>query len=227
MNSRILIVEDEPDLAMVLHAYLRQAGYATERAETGERALELTAQWRPQLVLLDVLLPDLDGWVVLERLRAHSSIPVIMLTALGDLAYKLQGFERGADDYITKPFIGEELVARVGAVLRRPARIMTPERAVFGGLSLDFGAREVSLRGRQVPLPPRDLELLTHMARHPNYSLSRAQLIEAVWGIDYDGSDRAVDMAVTRIRQALAEWPAAEGEIATIRNYGYQFRVAR
>lgn len=225
--KQILIVEDEPIISMVLKAYLTKAGYEVEQAFDGMRAMTLFEQWKPSLVLLDVMLPDLDGWTILKLIREQSSCPVIMLTALGDIRNLLEGLNGGADDYLSKPFIGEEVVARVQAVLRRTPQVVTEHEAHFGSLKIDFAAREVSLHGQRVHLTPRDLALLLFMAEHPNQTFVREQLIQCVWGIDYDGSDRAVDLAVKRIRQSLAEWPEEEGEIMTLRGVGYRFRVKR
>jgi len=223
--NKILIVEDEQDISAVLRAYMTKAGFEVEQASEGERALALIGQWRPSVVLLDVMLPDLDGWTVLERIRRSSSCPVIMLTALGDIRNRLKGLNGGADDYICKPFVGEEVVARVRTVLRRTPQVVTENTAIFGSLRIDFGSSEVSLNGEAVHLTPRDLQLLLFLAGHPNRLFDREQLIEAVWGMDYDGSDRAVDIAINRIRQSLAGWPDTEGEIATVRRLGYKFRV--
>jgi DNA-binding response OmpR family regulator len=149
----------------------------------------------------------------------------MMLTALDDVEQRLKGLREGADDYLCKPFVGEEVVARVQAVLRRQIHVVTEDAAIFGQLKIHYSSREVTLGGRSLTFTPRDLDLLIFFSRHPNQSLSREQLIDAVWGIDYEGSDRAVDLSVKRIRQLLKDWPEEEGEIATMRGLGYQFRV--
>lgn len=222
---KILIVEDEAGISMVLKAYLAKAGYEVEQAWDGEQAMTLFNAGKPSLVLLDVLLPGMDGWEVLKWIRDRSACPVIMLTALGDISNRLTGLQEGADDYLGKPFIGEEIVARVQAVLRRLPQVVTEEAATFGSLKINYAAREVYLHGQHVRLTPRDLSLLLFLSGHPNQTFEREHLIERVWGMDYDGSDRAVDLAVKRIRQSLAEWPANEGDIITHRGLGYQFRV--
>src|SRR5690606_7767874 len=155
------------------------------------------------------------------------SCPVIMLTAMNDVSSRLEGLNAGADDYICKPFVGDEVVARVKAVLRRLPLVASGQVSLFGRLRIDFAAREVTLAGRPVHLAPRDLDLLLLFAAHPNRLFEREALIAAVWGTDYEGSDRAVDLSVNRIRQALAEWPVDEGEIFTKRGLGYKFRVRR
>jgi DNA-binding response OmpR family regulator len=223
--KRILIVEDEAAISMVLKAYLVKAGYAVEQVYDGEEAIRVFMRWKPSLVLLDVRLPNQDGWLVLRMIRESSACPVIMLTALDDVEQRLKGLRDGADDYLCKPFAGEEVVARVQAVLRRQSHVMTEDTAIFGQLRMNYTSREVVLNGRSVTLTPRDYDLLIFLSKHPNQSFSREQLISRVWGIDYEGSDRAVDLSVKRIRQLLRDWPEEEGEIATIRGMGYQFRV--
>lgn len=222
----ILVVEDEPAIARVLSAYLRKARFGVSIAADGRQALDLFAQEPPALVLLDVMLPHVDGWEVLRRIRETSSCPVIMLTARSDIEDRLNGLNQGADDYMPKPFVPEEVVARVQAVLRRPSQWTDGERQRrFGRLGIDFQAQHVTLNGVQVSLMPRDLALLLFMAEHPNRTFTRDQLLEHVWGADYEGSDRAVDLSIKRIRQALSHWPAEEGDIRTLRGTGYQFWI--
>ncbi|MEF3306936.1 response regulator transcription factor [Paenibacillus sp. GYB003] len=222
----ILLVEDEEAIARVLAAYLKRAGFAVERAADGEEAMRLFDAAAPELVLLDVMMPVVDGWEVLRRIREKSSCPIIMLTAKGDIHDMLDGLNRGADDYMAKPFVPEEVVARVNAVLRRPVRWLEGrEVRMFGSLSVDFAARRVCLNGAELPLSPRDMSVLLFLAEYPNRTFTREQLIEQIWGIDYDGSDRAVDLSIKRLRQALSHWPTAEGEIRTLRGTGYQFWV--
>jgi DNA-binding response OmpR family regulator len=223
--KKILIVEDEAPISRVLKAYLVKAGYEVEQVFDGGEAIRKFMQWKPSLVLLDVRLPNQDGWKILRTIRENSACPVMMLTALDDVEQRLKGLREGADDYLCKPFVGEEVVARVQAVLRRQIHVVTEDAAIFGQLKIHYSSREVTLGGRSLTFTPRDLDLLIFFSRHPNQSLSREQLIDAVWGIDYEGSDRAVDLSVKRIRQLLKDWPAEEGEIATMRGLGYQFRV--
>lgn len=219
----ILIVEDEEAIARVLAAYLKKAGFHTERAGDGQSALELFHRSPPSLVLLDIMLPDTDGFELLQTIRAKSSCPVIMLTARDAIGDRLSGLNGGADDYMTKPFVPEEVVARVQAVLRRPSQWTDGSRKRhFGSLFVDYTARSVFLNGAEVNLSPRDLSLLLFLAERPNQICTREQLIDQVWGMDYDGSDRAVDLSVKRLRQALTHWPASEGEIRTLRGTGYQ-----
>ncbi|HHT06639.1 MAG TPA: response regulator transcription factor [Hydrogenispora sp.] len=228
VGKKILIVEDEPAISRVLQAYLSKAGYQVEAAFDGEEALRQFTSAQPDLVLLDVMLPGTDGWSILQYIRRRSSCPVIMLTALGETKQKLAGLNLGADDYITKPFNAEEVVARVNAVLRRPPQLLEHDGSrQYGSLKIDFAAHTVSLHGTELSFIPRDLALLLFLARHPNQAFRREQLIEEVWGLDYEGSDRAVDLAIKRIRKALRHWPKNEGEVKTLRGVGYQFCVYR
>ena len=221
----IMVVEDEPSIALVLKAYLEHAGYRVIIAADGEEALQKFSETKPLLVLLDLMLPGRDGLAVLDEIRKLSSCPVIMVTARGTIEDRLHGFKQGADDYIPKPFDPEEVVARVKAVLRRPAFLVEQEFFQFGSLAIDFTSRNATVKGKYVPLAPRDWELLSFFMRHPNQVFTRDQLLDYVWGMDYEGGDRAVDVAVKRLRQSLRDWPAAEGEIGTVRGMGYMLRV--
>ncbi|MCC3647135.1 MULTISPECIES: response regulator transcription factor [Cytobacillus] len=224
--KKILIAEDELAISKVLSAYLQREGFEVLTAYDGTNALEQFFSHSPHLVILDIMMPGMDGWSVLEKIREKSACPVIMLTALGDIDYKLKGLNTGADDYISKPFIGDEVIARVNAVLRRSANVYTDEHIKqYGSLTINFDAHTIFLNGKEVSLTPRDLSLILFLAERPNRTFTRDQLIEHVWGMDYDGSDRAVDLAVKRVRQALTDWPETEGEIRTLRGMGYQFHV--
>lgn len=224
--KKILVAEDELAISKVLSAYLQREGFKVLTAYDGSNALEQFFSQSPHLVILDIMMPGMDGWGVLEKIREKSACPVIMLTALGDIDYKLKGLNTGADDYISKPFIGDEVIARVNAVLRRTANVYTDDHIKqYGSLTINFDAHTIFLYGKEVSLTPRDLSLLLFLAERPNRTFTRDQLIEYVWGMDYDGSDRAVDLAVKRIRQALTDWPESEGEIRTLRGMGYQFHV--
>lgn len=222
--TKILVVEDEIAINAVLKAYLVKEGFEVIQCYNGTEAVAIFIEVKPDLVLLDVMLPGKDGWTILKEIRSVSGCPVIMLTALGDVQYKLSGFEEGADDYIAKPFIGDEVVARIKAVLRRSSFIPA-DIVKFGQLEIDAKGHSVSLKGQEVVLTPRDLSVLLFLADHPNQTFTRDQLIEKIWGWEYDGSDRAVDLAIKRLRKALVEWPEEEGEIKTLRGLGYQFHV--
>jgi len=222
--AKILIIEDEFAISQVVKAYLEKHQFEVAQCFTGTDALESFEKERPQLVLLDVMLPGKNGWTILRDIREKSDCPVIMLTALGEIDNRLEGFDKGADDYIPKPFIGEEVIARVKAVLKR-SRMTQSSKKSFGSMEIDFEGHAVYLAGQFIDLTPRDLSLLLFLAEHPNKTFTRDQLIEYVWGWEYEGSDRAVDLAVKRLRKALAKWPSEEGEIRTLRGLGYQFHV--
>ncbi|WP_070120125.1 response regulator transcription factor [Bacillus marinisedimentorum] len=225
--KKILLIEDEPAIARVLKAYLQKEGFHVEQTAEGNEAVMLFEKAHPDLVLLDVMLPGRDGWSILKEIRRKSSTPVIMLTALGEVDSRLSGLNEGADDYITKPFAADEVVARVKAVLRRSRSIMEDNDIMFfGSLIINEKAHTVTLNGLEIAVTPRDLSLLLFLARHPNQTFTREQLLDRVWGLDYEGSDRAVDLAVKRLRQALHNWPVEEGEIKTVRGLGYQFSVS-
>ncbi|MFC3799634.1 response regulator transcription factor [Cohnella sp. GCM10012308] len=219
----IMIVEDEEAIARVLAAYVRKAGFECLICKDGSQALASFEAAKPVLVLLDVMLPGKDGWEVLRGIREKSACPVIMLTARGEVGDRIRGLNEGADDYIAKPFEPEEVVARIQAVLRRPPQsLVDPDQIVFGSLRIDRQSRSVYLNGAVLSVTPRDLSLLLFLAENPNRLFEREQLIEKVWGIDYEGSDRAVDLSIKRLRSLLLHWPAAEGEIRTLRGTGYQ-----
>jgi DNA-binding response OmpR family regulator len=222
----ILVVEDEPAISRVLAAYIRKASYHCAIAQSGREALAKFEELQPSLILLDVMLPGKNGWEILREIRKSSACPIIMLTAKSDINDRLFGLNEGADDYITKPFEPEEVIARIQAVLRRPSQAyLSGGEKQFGSVKIDFKTRTVSLNGASLTINPRDLGLLLFLAEHPNHIFHREQLIERVWGLSYEGSDRAVDLAIKRLRKALLHWPTTEGEIRTLRGTGYQFYV--
>ncbi|MEQ2466957.1 response regulator transcription factor [Niallia sp. Sow4_A1] len=225
--KKILIVEDELAISMVLGAYLENVGYDVDYAYDGDEALQKLEEETPALILLDIMMPYLDGWGVLSYIRKKSACPVIMLTALSDTEQKLKGFENGADDYITKPFVGEEVIARVQAVLRRSSHYQDDDERVkyYGDLKINYVSHQVFLNGIEVPFTPRDLAVFLFLASNPNQTFTRDQLLDHVWGRDYDGSDRAVDLAIKRIRKLLNGWDPKDGEIKTLRGLGYQFYI--
>jgi DNA-binding response OmpR family regulator len=225
--KKILVVEDELAISMVLKAYLEREGFNVVQVYDGLKAIPVFEDAKPDLVLLDVMLPGKEGWDILKEIREDDTCPVIMLTALNDVDYRLSGFKSGADDYISKPFVAEEVVARVHAVLRRSSTVVAEDEHVheFGSLTIDDQSYMVQLNGEEINLTPRDLSLLIFFAKHPNQIFTREQLLDQVWGMDYDGSDRAVDLAIKRIRKAIDAWPVTEGEIKTLRGLGYQLSV--
>jgi DNA-binding response OmpR family regulator len=223
--ATILVVEDEHELAALVRRQLEGEGHTALVAHDGPTALLLAGQAAPDLVILDWMLPGLDGLTVCRRLRERSVVPIIMLTARGDEADRVLGLEVGADDYITKPFSLRELMARVRATLRRIELLTRPgdEAAgpiALGRLLIDPLARRVSIGGEAVDLTVKEYDLLLLLARHPGRSFSRSYLLDHVWGADYEGGDRAVDTHVVRLRRKLGDL----GErIATVWGVGYRF----
>ena len=224
-EKTILVVAEENPAFQDLKACLNKAGYRVARAAGGEEALAKFSTLNPALVILDATLPGIDSRQVLQAIRKRSSCPVIILTPPGDLEERLTALKQDADDCIGKPFAAEEVAARVNAVLRRPPVIFAGDTRQYGSLRVDFQAHTAYLHGVELPLIPRDLSLLLFLARYPNQTFTRKQLIEEVWGLDYAGSERAVDLAVKRIRKALRDWPVSEGELKTRRGLGYQLCI--
>lgn len=225
--AKVLIVEDEKAINAVLKAYLAKASFDIIQAYDGDEALELFIRMEPDLVLLDAMLPEKSGWELLSQFRSIHFCPIIMITALDGVEHRLKGFNLGADDYITKPFYGDEVVARCEAVLRRIhfSKNNYSFWRTFGSLKIDLKASRVFINKQEVCLPPRELQLLLWFAGNPNKTFTRLQLLDAVWGMDYEGSDRAVDLSIKRLRQYLTSWPSKEGEIKTIRGLGYQMAI--
>jgi DNA-binding response OmpR family regulator len=227
--QRILVVDDEPHIVELVRYNLLQEGYDVATAGDGEGALAKARGERPDLIVLDIMLPGIDGLEVCRRLRAESAVPIIMLTAKGGELERVVGLELGADDYVTKPFSPRELVARVRAVLRRQAREVSPpthEPIRVGDLYLDAATHEVKLNGRVVDLTAREFELLGLLMRHPNRVFTRDFLLEHLWGYDFYGSTRTVDMHVSRLREKIEDDPARPTYIVTVRGVGYKLRGA-
>jgi DNA-binding response OmpR family regulator len=225
---RVLVIEDDPEIRNLLSLYLRREGYAAVAVATGAEGLKAARQDGADLVILDLMLPDMDGLEVCQRLRAATDVPVLMLTARTDVADRVRGFAVGAEDYVPKPFAAEELLARVRALLRRAGRIRQP-RVAFGAFALDAQRGLVTVAGQEVPLTRKEFELLTVLAAHPGRPFTRAQLIETAWGYDAEVEERAVDTCVTRVRRKLAV--AARGHhlgvrLETVWGLGYRLTVA-
>jgi DNA-binding response OmpR family regulator len=228
--SRVLIVDDEPNLRHSLSYALRQEGYEVAAAEDGERALELFRESKPDLVVLDVMLPKIDGLAVCRAIRRESEVPVIMLTARSTELDTIVGLEVGADDYLAKPFSTRELIARIRAALRRAAapRVATGADDVnSAGLRIDVGRHQVTVDGRSVELKPREFDLLRFLASHPGQVFARNQLLASVWGLDYSGDSRTVDTHVKTLRERLGDAPDQPRWIETVRGVGYRFREAK
>ncbi len=230
MARRILVVDDEPAIRTVLAAYLEADGFTVVHADTGAEALRRTFDTADpvDLVLLDVGLPDLNGLEVLTTIRARSEVSVILVTARSEEVDKLVGLNVGADDYVTKPFSPREVVARVNTVLRRthrePAEVTPPDPVLrFAGLSIDPDRREVQVGGADVELSALDFDLLLALAEAPGRVYSRAQLLEKVWGYDFYGDDRVVDVHIRTLRSALGDDANRPAIVGTVRGVGYKF----
>ena len=227
MAKSILIVEDDNNIADLLRLYLEKEGYQATIAADGTQGIDLYRKLRPDLVLLDVMMPGVDGWGVLRAIRQDSQTPVIMLTAKGETTDKVSGLKQGADDYITKPFEMKEVLARIEAVLRRAAGDgdkEKPRRLVFDKLIIDLDSFELIVDGKRVETPPKEMELLYHLASTPNRVYTRNQLLDEVWGFDYFGDSRTVDVHVKRLREKL-EGVSDKWSLKTVWGVGYKFEV--
>ena len=227
MAKSILIVEDDNNIADLLRMYLEKEGYQATIAADGTQGIDLYRKLRPDLVLLDIMLPGVDGWGVLRAIRQDSQTPVIMLTAKGETTDKVSGLKQGADDYITKPFEMKEVLARIEAVLRRTAADgdkEKPRRLVFDKLIIDLDSFELIVDGKRVETPPKEMELLYHLASTPNRVYTRNQLLDEVWGFDYFGDSRTVDVHVKRLREKL-EGVSDQWSLKTVWGVGYKFEV--
>lgn len=220
----ILVVDDEQTILNTVRAYLEQEGFTVHTALDGPTALKSARAFRPHLVVLDVMLPGMDGLEVLRRLRQESDVYVLMLTARADETDKVVGLSVGADDYLTKPFSPRELVARVKAILRRDRGAMPTESTLaYANLRIEPDARRAWKGDQPLDLTPIEFDLLHALAQHRGRVLSREQLIEQVWGYDYYGDDRVVDVHIGRLRKKIEDDPADPALIATVRGVGYRF----
>jgi two-component system phosphate regulon response regulator PhoB len=219
--TRIVIVEDELDIASVVQDYLRHSGYETEHFADGQSALQSIIASPPDLTLLDIMLPRLDGIEVLRRAREHTAHPIIMLTARIEEVDRLLGLELGADDYVCKPFSPRELVARVGAVLRRVRPALAGEALSYADIEMDTVGHKVRRGGEVVPLGPTEFRLLKHFLEHPGWVFSRERLLDAVWGHDSDIESRTVDVHIRRLRKAINGDGNKPDIIRTVRSAGY------
>ena len=227
MAVSVLIVEDDRNIQELLQLYLEKEGYAVTVAGDGGQGLAKFRAIKPDLVLLDVMMPVMDGWTVCKTIRAESKTPVIMLTAKGEVDDKVMGLKTGADDYITKPFEMKELMARIEAVLRRAEGSITENKArrlVFDKLVIDMDAFELLVDGKKVDTPPKEMELLFFLASSPNRVYTRNQLLDEVWGFDYFGDSRTVDVHVKRLREKL-EGVSDKWCLRTVWGVGYKFEV--
>jgi DNA-binding response OmpR family regulator len=225
MKTRVLVIDDEADIRTLLRTLLERAGYAVEEAENGRAGLRAFYAAAPDLVILDVTMPELDGWATLERIRDLSDVPVLMLTARGGELERVRGLTHGADDYVAKPFGRQELLARVQALLRRAGgrAAEADTRYEDGYLAIDYANRAVQVGGRPVTLTPLEFKLLAAFVRHPNQVLGRDQLLELVWGDPYGVSADQVKLYVGYLRRKLAPDDPNGVPIETVRGFGYRY----
>lgn len=224
MPKKILIVEDEANIRELLRLYLEREGYTVLEAENGVEGIKKWKSDKPDMLLLDVMMPVMDGWAVCREIRAESDVPIIMLTAKGETADRVSGLEIGADDYIVKPLEMPEVIARVRAVFRRMAPDDAPEKLSFDNLVIDKQAYDLVIKGKRVDAPPKEIELLYFLASSPNRVFTRAQLLDDVWGFDYFGDTRTVDVHVKRLREKL-EGVSDKWELKTVWGVGYKFET--
>lgn len=224
MPKKILIVEDEANIRELLRLYLEREGYTVLEAENGVEGIKKWKSDKPDMLLLDVMMPVMDGWAVCREIRAESDVPIIMLTAKGETADRVSGLEMGADDYIVKPLEMPEVIARVRAVFRRMAPDDAPDKLSFDNLVIDKQAYDLVIKGKRVDAPPKEIELLYFLASSPNRVFTRAQLLDDVWGFDYFGDTRTVDVHVKRLREKL-EGVSDKWELKTVWGVGYKFET--
>ena len=224
MPKKILIVEDEANIRELLRLYLEREGYTVLEAENGVEGIKKWKSDKPDMLLLDVMMPVMDGWEVCREIRAESDVPIIMLTAKGETADRVSGLEMGADDYIVKPLEMPEVIARVRAVFRRIAPDDAPEKLSFDNLVIDKQAYDLVIKGKRVDAPPKEIELLYFLASSPNRVFTRAQLLDEVWGFDYFGDTRTVDVHVKRLREKLSM--IEDFKIVTVCGVGYSVEVS-
>lgn len=229
-TANILIVDDEPKMRDLVKLYLEREGFKVTEAGDGEVALELFKKTKYDLVILDIMMPKLDGLSVCKEIRKNSETPIIMLTAKGEEIDRVLGFELGADDYVVKPFSPRELAARVKAMLRRVnTKATTNEGTVlrFSGLTINLDAREAEIEGNKMSLTPKEFELLTFLAKNAGRVYTREQLLEHVWGYDFYGDFRTVDTHIKKLREKLSRYGGSANLIATVWGVGYKFEVAK
>jgi two-component system, OmpR family, response regulator len=219
----VLVVEDDESIALLIQIYLEKEGFEVKFATNGEEALAMFQNLLPQLVILDIMIPKLDGVKVCKKIRQQSDVPLIMVTAKSQTHDKIVGLEAGADDYISKPFDPPELVARVKAVLRR-SQTRVPQQIHYDHLTIDLRTYVVKVGDTTYLLPPKEMELLYFLASHPNQVFTREQILNQVWGAEYEGDDRTVDVHIKRIREKL-EKHSGPWRIRTVWGVGYKFEV--
>ena len=225
-NERIMIVDDDVNICELVRLYLEKEKYSVVIVNDGLEAVSTFAEVKPDLVVLDIMLPGLDGWQVCREIRKFSETPIIMLTAKGEVFDRVLGLELGADDYVVKPFDTKEIVARIKAVLRRSAASVGEEikEVHYDKLSINLTNYELKVNGVQIDAPPKEMELIFHLAKNPNRVFTRDQLLDEVWGYDYYGDSRTVDVHVKRLREKL-EGASDKWELRTVWGVGYKFET--
>ncbi|MBE6749629.1 MAG: response regulator transcription factor [Ruminococcaceae bacterium] len=229
MQYKILIVDDDENICELLRLYLEKDGFTTVVANDGEEAIKKAALYSPDLILLDIMLPKLDGWQVCREIRKTSETPIIMLTAKGETFDKILGLELGADDYVSKPFETKEVIARIKAVLRRTndsEKHNSVSEVKYDKLVINLTNYELVVDGARIDTPPKELELIYHLASNPNRVYTRDQLLDEVWGFDYYGDSRTVDVHVKRLREKL-ENVSEEWSLKTVWGVGYKFEITK
>lgn len=223
---KILVVDDDENICELLRLYLEKENFQVITCADGQSAVELEKTERPSLILLDIMLPKLDGWQVCREIRKNSDVPIIMVTAKSDTFDKILGLELGADDYVAKPFDAKEVVARVKAVLRRNSNDTSSKTKVvtFDKMTINIENYELIVDGKNIDTPPKELELIFHLASNPNRVYTRDQLLDEVWGFDYYGDSRTVDVHVKRLREKL-ENVSEQWSLKTVWGVGYKFEV--
>ncbi|MCL2674406.1 MAG: response regulator transcription factor [Defluviitaleaceae bacterium] len=224
-SVKIMVVDDDPNICELISLYLNKEGYETKEVHSGRKALDDFSAFAPDLVLLDLMLPEMDGYQVCGALRKISSVPIIMLTAKGEIFDKVLGLDLGADDYVVKPFDTNELVARIKAVLRRYDNTSESVNApiIYPNLKIDPSTYTIEYYGTELELPPKEFELLSFFAKHPNQVFTREKLLDKIWGYDFVGDTRTVDVHIKRIREKM---PHADNWcIKTVWGVGYKFEV--
>lgn len=224
--TKVMVVDDDNNICEYLRLYLEKEGFGVEIYHDGKTAVENFSKFDPAIILLDVMMPNMDGWQVCREIRKQSQVPIIMITAKGETFDKVLGLELGADDYVVKPFEAKEVIARIKAVLRRSGYndAETVKKVEYDKLTVNLTNYEMTVNGKAVDTPPKELELIYHLASNPNKVYTRDQLLDEVWGFDYYGDSRTVDVHVKRLREKL-EGVSDKWELKTVWGVGYKFET--
>ena len=225
MNKKALIIEDDGNIAELIRLYMEKDGFTVRTADDGKTGLAEAKVFEPSIIILDIMLPEMDGWAVCKGIRQFSDVPIIFLTAKGETYDKVSGLEMGADDYMVKPFDAKELIARVHAVMRRKGGDASGEKKLtYDKLVINLDSYELLVDGKKVDTPPKEMELLYHLAASPNRVFTRNQLLDEVWGFDYFGDSRTVDVHIKRLREKL-DGVSGKWVLKTVWGVGYKFET--